>query len=83
MLAAVGYASGLEHPARALHRLLCEADQAERHVALYHAAHPVFGDGSLMAAALRHQRHGDARFASAQGRAAWIAVLTAVQAHLA
>ena len=37
-----------------LRRLICETRQAARHLRATGRAHPRFGDGSLIAAALRH-----------------------------
>lgn len=82
ILAAVACVSGREDALSAARDVLCDAECADRYRRSHGRAHPVLGDGSLMAAALRHQRHGDTSFASAQGRSAWIAVLEAVQAHL-
>ena len=81
ILAAAACVSGMGDPMPAVRRLLREADLAQSYVQRHHAAHPVFGDGSLMAAALRHGRHGDVSFATHRGRAAWVAVLTALQGH--
>lgn len=63
-------------------RLLEEADLAEAHRHTHHAAHPVHGDGSLMAAALRHDRHGSTSFQSRIGLEAWLCVLTALLRRL-
>lgn len=82
ILAAASCVSGADDPAAIMRGLIREAETAERHQRVSGRAHPVFGDGSLMAAALRHGRHGDARFASRQGRAAWTAALAALQLHL-
>ena len=79
VLAAVAYVSGQENPENLARALLRDAELAHRHVRACRTAHPVFGDGSLMTAALRHRWRGDASFATAQGRAAWMAVLAAVQ----
>lgn len=62
--------------------LIREADLAEVYRRRYQSAHPVFGDGSLMTAALRHQTRGPTSFQCAEGLAAWIAVLKALQALL-
>lgn len=58
--------------------LIETAEIAARYRGLHHAAHPVYGDGSLMAAALRHARHGDTSFQTRDGLAAWHCVLTAL-----
>lgn len=62
--------------------LLSEADQADRFIELHGAAHPAFGDGTLAAAALRHQAHGDISFESNAGLCAWLCVLTALKDRL-
>lgn len=85
VLAAVSVVSALSPRDRrkAIRTLLVEAELAHAYVRSFHSAHPVFGDGSLMTAALRHPTKGDVRFATEQGRSAWLCVLDAVQRHCA
>lgn len=59
--------------------LIREADQAELYRKRYRSAHPVFGDGSLMGAALRHAHRGSVSFECAAGLTAWIGVLEALR----
>lgn len=82
ILSAVACISGQDNPDRAISDLIRAAETADAHRRLHFAPHPRFGDGSLMAAALRFGRHGDASFRTPTGRSAWISVLTALQRHL-
>jgi hypothetical protein len=58
--------------------LIADAERAACYRSAHHAAHPVYGDGSLMAAALRHDRHGDTSFQTQDGLQAWLCVLSAL-----
>ncbi|WP_456299100.1 DUF7742 family protein [Marivita geojedonensis] len=84
VLAAVSVVAAVsaEQRAAVVARLLREADLAESHRLIHGAAHPVFGDGSLMAAALRYQRRGSASFQDREGLAAWRCVIDALCARL-
>lgn len=62
--------------------LIRQADLAEDYRRSYCAAHPVFGDGSLMASSLRYGRRGDASFQTIEGLSAWICVLSALKTRL-
>ncbi|WP_299792351.1 hypothetical protein [uncultured Marivita sp.] len=58
--------------------LIADAERAARYRATHHAAHPVYGDGSLMAAALQYDRHGHISFQTQVGLEAWLCVLSAL-----
>lgn len=62
--------------------LIRDANRAERYRRAHCAAHPVFGDGSLMAAAVRYGRGGDVSFQTVDGLSEWICVLTALRAQV-
>lgn len=62
--------------------LLWQAEQAEEHRLICCAVHPLFGDGSLMSAALRHPGKGSVSFQTVEGLTAWLVVLTALRAWL-
>ena len=85
VLAAVSVVAG--HPpecrATVATALIREADLADAYRQAQGAAHPVFGDGSLVTAALRHGRRGAVSFQCPCGLAAWIAVLEALAARAA
>ena len=84
VLAAVSAISDLPPQRRrsAIARLLDEAERADAYRVTHRAAHPVFGDGSLMAAALRLERRGDASFQTRNGLHAWLCVLNALSERL-
>ncbi|MFA8385261.1 MAG: hypothetical protein ACEPO2_06520 [Pelagibaca sp.] len=71
-----------DRQASVMAELIREADLAEMYRLSYRAAHPVFGDGSLIAAALRHDRRGSCSFQSREGLTAWLCVLSALLARL-
>ena len=71
-----------ERQANVAAELIREADLAEAYRLRYRAAHPVFGDGSLIAAALRHDRRGSCSFQSLEGLSAWLCVLNVLLAQL-
>jgi len=83
VLAAVAFVSSVPAAGRpaAIARLLTEAQIASDYKRRHLAAHPIFGDGSVMTAALRHARHGDVSFASVEGLDAWLCVLAALRAR--
>lgn len=83
VLAAVSVVAGVAPEARAslAADLIRQADLADAYRQAHCAAHPVFGDGSLMTAALRFGHRGPASFQCRRGLAAWIAVLSALQAR--
>lgn len=85
VLAAVSYLSGVAPVSRkaALDRLMMEVDWAEGYAQTYNAAHPVFGDGTLMAAAMRYGVRGSTCFQSVDSLSVWISVLTALKNRLA
>lgn len=58
-----------------------EARQAAIHAARFQSAHPVFGDGTLVAAALRHGKRGDTSFQTECGLSAWAVVIEALRDH--
>nr|WP_292065478.1 hypothetical protein [Marivita sp. XM-24bin2] len=62
--------------------ILREADLADAYRRRYGAAHPVFGDGSLLAAALRRGQSGSTSFQTPDSLCAWITVLQALLARL-
>lgn len=62
--------------------ILREADFADAYCRRHGAAHPVFGDGSLMAAASRRGSCGSTSFQTPDGLCAWITVLQALRARL-
>lgn len=68
-----------ERHAEMIMALIREADQAELYRRRYRSAHPVFGDGSLMGAALRHKQRGPVSFGCAEDLTAWIVVLEALK----
>jgi len=84
VLAAVSAVSGspIEEQGQLAARLLAEADLAERHRKSRGHGHPVYGDGSLLAASLRYSRRGEASFQTGAGLRVWITVLTALLERL-
>lgn len=84
VLAAVSALSGapIEEQRQIATRLLADADLAERYRQSRGHAHPVHGDGSLLAVSLRYSRRGDASFQTVSGLRAWITVLTALLERL-
>ena len=84
VLAAVSYLSGLVPVKReaALERLMQDVDRAEAYAVRYQAAHPVFGDGTLLAASLRHDVRGSTSFQSEDTLSVWLSVLTALKDRL-
>lgn len=84
VLAAVSAVSGAAPECRdsVAVALIRQADVAEDYRRSHCAAHPVFGDGSLMASSLRYGRRGDASFQTIEGLSAWICVLSALKAQL-
>jgi hypothetical protein len=81
VLAAVAYVASHPKDARetALSSLFEQVRQAEAYTERYHCAHPVFGDGTLVSAALRHGKRGDTSFYSEAGLEAWLLVLTGLR----
>lgn len=84
VLAAVSAVSGAAPECRdsVAVALIRQADVAEAYRRSHCAAHPVFGDGSLLASSLRYGRRGDASFQTGEGLSAWICVLNALKAQL-
>jgi len=78
VLATVAYIASHQPHARAgaLARLFDQVRNAEVYAKRYRCAHPVFGDGTLANAALRHEKRGDTSFQSESGLESWILVLT-------
>ena len=78
VLAAVANIAG--HPpdarANALARLFEQVRKAEAYTKRNFCAHPVFGDGTLVSAALHQGKRGDTSFQSESGLEAWVLVLT-------
>lgn len=77
VLAAVSYVATYPPDRRkiAARALFEEARQAAMHAARFQSAHPLFGDGTLVSAALRHRRCGDTSFQTERGLSAWAAVI--------
>lgn len=71
-----------ERQASVVAELIHEAELAEAYRLRYRVAHPVFGDGSLITAALRHDRRGSCSFQSLEGLTAWLCVLSALLTRL-
>ena len=84
VLAAVSAVSDLPPERRklAITRLLDEAERADAYRITHSAAHPVFGDGSLLTAALRLERRGTTSFQTRDGLQAWLCVLNALLERL-
>ncbi|MCL3883721.1 hypothetical protein [Marivita sp. GX14005] len=84
VLAAVSFAASIPPDGRkaAIARIIADAEAAARYRMRSGAAHPVFGDGCLMAAALRHGRRGSTSFACPDALDAWLCVLGALRARL-
>ena len=80
VLAAVAYVSSVpsRHRRRAVRCLIEDANRAERYTNVYSAPHPVFGDGTLIAAAGRYEKAGDTSFRTRDSLTAWVEVLTAL-----
>lgn len=79
---AVVAATSPEHHQEVITALIRAADSGDVHRTRFGSAHPVFGDGSLMAATHLYPRRGCTSFQSATGRGAWLIVLMALSAHL-
>lgn len=81
VLAAVSYLTSVPVTARehALNGLLQDVDFADEYTRSHNSAHPVFGDGSLIAAALRHGRRGPTSFQTDDSLSVWIDVLTSLR----
>lgn len=84
VLAAVSVVAAAQpdRQAEVIAELIHDADLAEAYRLKYRAAHPVFGDGSLIAAALRHDRRDRCSFQNMEGLTAWLCVLSALLARL-
>ena len=84
VLAAVSVASAvpISHQKQMIAQLLKDAELAEAYRLRHHSAHPVFGDGSLLASASRYGFAGDTSFQTHAALGAWISVLAALRARL-
>jgi len=84
VLAAVAVVSAvppvLRHKTMA--RLLHEAALAEAYRRTQNAAHPIYGDGSLLTSAQRHAGKGDTSFQTRHALGAWVCVLSALMERL-
>lgn len=70
-----------ERRAGTMERLLAEADCADRHRRIHGIPHPVFGGGSLMAAASRFERGSEPSFDDPDYCRCWRIVLDALSAR--
>ncbi|WP_439124315.1 DUF7742 family protein [Marivita sp.] len=80
VLAAVAVVSAVPHAQRPakMARLLDEAIEAESYRLKHHAAHPIFGDGSLLASAQKYDVKGSTSFQTRDALGAWVCVLSAL-----
>lgn len=83
VLAAVSVVAGVPPTQREamIATLLDQADAACAYRRVHRRAHPTFGDGSLMASALRHEARGDMSFQSRDSLLAWLCVVSALLAR--